>query len=71
MKASEPRPPNPVQSQLPGFLARSRLKVGAHNISYVNLEASFRRFDVPVLLLRTGGTIGTAWGAGTIGVFGP
>ena len=36
VKASESCPPGPVQSQLPGLVARSRLKVGAHNMSYVN-----------------------------------
>ena len=57
-KASESRPSNPVQSQLLGLVARSRLNRGSYKIGYVNLEASFRRFDVPVLLLRTGAPSG-------------
>ena len=57
-KASDSRPSNPVQSQLAGMLAIVRLNRGSHNISYVNLEAVFRRFDVPVLLLRAGAPSG-------------
>ena len=63
-KARESRPPGPVQSQLLGLVARSRLNRGSYKIGYVNLEASFRRFDVPVLLLRTGAPSG--WHGGPV-----
>ena len=57
-KASDSRPSNPVQSQLLGLVARSRLNSGSHNISYVNLEPVSWAFDVPVLLLRAGAPSG-------------